>query len=76
MGGARSADGEDRRVYGVMVGKSEGKKPLWRPRRRWDDSISMELQEVGCGVMDWIVLFQDTDMWRAFVNAVTNLRVP
>ena len=52
-----------------------GQTPLGRPRRRWEDNIKMDLQEVGCGVMDWIGLAQDTDRWRAFVNAVMNLRV-
>ena len=54
----------------------EGKRSLGRPRRRWEDNIKMDLQEVGCGVMDWIELAQDTERWRALVNAVMNLRVP
>jgi len=58
------------------VGKPEGKRPLGRHRRRWDDNIKMDLQEVGCGFMDWIDLVQDRDRWRAFVTAVMNLRVP
>jgi len=58
------------------VGKTEGKRPLGRPRRRWEDNIKMDLQELGCGVMDWIELDQDRERWRAFVNAVMNLRVP
>jgi hypothetical protein len=67
--------GEIRGVYRVVVGKPEGKKPLGRPRFRWEDDIKMELQEVVCGCMDWIELSQDTDRWRALVNAVMNLRV-
>jgi hypothetical protein len=66
---ARSGEGRD--VYRVLVGKPEGKRPLGRPRCRWDDNIKMVLKEVGCGVMDWIGL-----RWRALVNAVMNLRVP
>jgi hypothetical protein len=63
-------------VYRVLVGKSDVNRPLWRPRRRWEDNIQMDLQEVGCGGMDWIELAQDRDRWRALVNAVMNLRVP
>ena len=58
------------------MGKLEGKRPLGRPRRGWEDDIKMGLQEVGCGVMDWIELAQDRYRWRALVNAVINLRVP
>jgi len=68
--------GERRGVYRVLVGKPEGKGPLERPRRRWEDNIKMDLQEVGCGDMDWIDLAQDGDGWRELVNAVMNLRVP
>jgi len=64
--------GEKRDVYRVLVGKPEGRKPLGRPRRRWEDSIKMHLQEVGCGGMDWIELPQDRYRWRAVVNAVMN----
>jgi hypothetical protein len=59
MGGACSSDGEGRDVYRVLVGKPEGKKPVGRPRLRWEDNIKMGLQEVGCGGMDWIELAQD-----------------
>ena len=68
--------GEGRGVYRILVGKPEGKRPLGRPRRRWEDNIKMDLQEVECGCMDWIELAQDRDRWRALVNRVMNLRVP
>ena len=68
--------GEERGVYRVLVGKPEGRRPLGRPRRRWVDIIRMDLQEVGCGYMDWIWLAQDRDSWRTLVSAVMNLRVP
>jgi 3-oxoacyl-ACP reductase-like protein len=72
---ACSADGEERDVCRVLVGEAEVKRPLGRPRRRWEDNIRMDLQEVGCGGVDWIVLAQDRDRWRAIVNAVMNFRV-
>jgi len=68
--------GEGRGVYRVLVGKPEGKRPLARPGRKWEDNIKMDLKEVGCGGMDWIEVAQDRDMWRALVNAEMNLRVP
>jgi hypothetical protein len=67
---------EWRGVYRVLVGKSEGKRPLGKPRRRWEDNIKMDLQEVGCGGIDWIELAEDRDRWRVLLNAVMNLRVP
>jgi len=67
--------GERRSVYKVLVGKSERKRPLGRPMRRWKDNIKMGPQKVGCGDMDWIDRAQDRDRWRALVNAVMNLRV-
>ena len=76
MGGARRAHGGEKRLYRVLVGKSEGKRPLGRPRRRWEDNIRMNLQEVECSSVDWIDLAQDRDRWRALVSAVMNLRVP
>jgi hypothetical protein len=75
MGGGCSADGDERGVYRVLVGKPEGKRPLGRPRRRWEDNIKMDLQEVECGGMDWIGLAQDRDRWRALADAVKNRRV-
>ena len=68
--------GERRGVYKALVGKPEGKRPLGRPRHRWEDNIKMDLQEVGCGGMDWIELAQDGDRWQALVNAVMNFQVP
>ena len=68
--------GEGRGVYRVLVGKPEGKRPLGRPRLRWEDSIKMDLQEVGCGVMDGIELALDRDRGRALVNAVMNHPFP
>ena len=63
-------------VYRVLVGKPEGRRPLLRPRRRLVDNIKMDVQEVGCGYMDWIGLAQDRERWRKLVSAVMNLRVP
>ena len=63
-------------MYRVLVGKPGGKRPLGRPRLRWVDNIRTDLQEVGCGYMDWIELAQVRDSWRTFVSAVMNLRVP
>ena len=68
--------GEERGVYRVLVEKPEGKRPLGRPSRRWVDNIRTDLQEVGCGYMDWIGLAQDRESWRALLSAVMNLRVP
>ena len=67
---------EERELYRVLVGKLEGRRPLERPRSRWVDNIRIDLQEVGCGYMDWIGLAQDRDRWRTLVSAVMNLRVP
>jgi len=68
--------GKGRGVHRVLVGKSEGKRPLGRPRRRWEDNIEMDLQEVGGGCGDWMELAQDWDRWRALLSTVMNLRVP
>ena len=67
---------ERRGVYRVLVGKPEGTRRLGRPSLRWEDNIKMDLQEVGCGGMDWIELAEDRDRWWTVVNAVMNLRVP
>jgi hypothetical protein len=67
--------GEERGMYRVLVWRPEGKRPLGSPRHRWEDNIRMDLQEVGCGGMDWIGLAEDRDRWRAIVNAVMNLWV-
>jgi hypothetical protein len=63
-------------VYRVLVGKPEGKRPLERPRRRWEDNIKADLQDVDSGGMDWIELAQDKDRWRALLSAAMNLRTP
>jgi hypothetical protein len=68
--------GQKRNAYRILVRKSEGKRPLGRPIRRWEDNIRMDLREIGWGGMDWIDLAQDRDQWRALVNTVMNLRVP
>ena len=68
--------GEGRGMYRVLVGKPEGKRPLGRPRHRWEDDIKMDLQEVGCGGIDWIELAQERGRWQALVNAVMKLQVP
>jgi hypothetical protein len=67
---------EKRNAYGILVGKPEGKRPLGRPRRRWEANIRIDLREIGLAGMDWIVVVQDRDQWRALVNTVINLRVP
>jgi hypothetical protein len=67
--------GEERKVYEVLVGKPEGKRPPGRPRRRWEDGIRMDLRKIGLGDVDWIRLSQDRDRWLAIVSAVMNLRV-
>jgi len=68
--------GESRGVYRVLVGKSEGKRPLGKPRHRWEDNIKMDLQEVGWGGIDWIDLFQDRERWQALERVVMNPLVP
>jgi hypothetical protein len=68
--------GEKRNAYRILFGEPEGKRPLGRPGRRWEDNIRMDLREIGLGGMDWIDLAQDRDQWRALVNTVMNLRVP
>jgi len=68
--------GERRGEYRVLVGKHEGKRPLGRPKHRWEDNSKMDLRKVGCGGMDWTELVKDRDRWRALVNAVMNIQVP
>jgi len=76
MGWACNAYGGEESFTQGFSGEPEGKRPLGRQRLRWDDNIKMGLQEVGCGVMDWIEMAQDRDRWRARVNAVMNIRLP
>jgi hypothetical protein len=68
--------GEVRGAYNILVGRSEGRRPLGRPRRRWEDNIKMGLREIGFGDVDWIDLAQDRDRWWALVNTLMNLQVP
>jgi hypothetical protein len=75
MAGFVARMGEGRGLYSVVVGKPEVKRPLKRPRRKWEDNIKMDFQEVGSEGLDWIDLAQDRDRWRAIVNAVMNLQV-
>ena len=74
MGKACSAYGERRSVYRILVGKPEGRRPLGRPRCRWEVNIKMDLQKVSCWSMGWVELAQDTDRWRTLVNAVMNFQ--
>jgi hypothetical protein len=67
---------EVRGAYNILVWRAEGRRPLGRPRRRWEDNIKMDRREIGFGDVDWIHLAQDGDRWRALVNTVMNLRVP
>jgi hypothetical protein len=75
MGGTRSRYGESRGVYRNLVAKPEGKRPLGKSRRRWENNSKMDLQEMGRGCMDWIDMAQERDRWRALVNAVINFRL-
>jgi hypothetical protein len=75
-GGACGMYGERRGAYSILVGRPEGRRQLVRPRRRWEDNIKIDLEEVGWVGMDWIDMAQDRDRWWALVNAVMNLRVP
>jgi hypothetical protein len=76
MGRACRTNWEKINAYRILEGKPEGKRPLGRPSRRWEDNIRMNLREIGWGGMDWIDLAQDRDQWRALVNTVMNLPVP
>jgi hypothetical protein len=76
LGGNVERMGEKRNSYRILMGKSDGKRQLGRPTRRWVDNIKIDLREIEWDGMDWIELAQDRDQWRAFVNTVMNLRVP
>jgi hypothetical protein len=76
MGRAHRTNGEKSNACRIFVGKPEGKRPLRRPRRRWADIIKMDLREKGWDGVDWIILAQDRDQWRALVNTIMNFRVP
>jgi hypothetical protein len=76
MGGACSTYGEGGAMYRVLVGKPVRKRPLGRPRHRWEGNIKVDLQEMGCGGMDWIELAKEREWWQALVNEIMNLRVP
>jgi hypothetical protein len=76
MGGTCRTNGGEEECIWILVGKTEGKRPLGRPRRRWVDNIKMDLGEIGRDGVDWIDMAQDRDQWRALVNTVMNLRVP
>jgi hypothetical protein len=67
--------GDERNVYKVLMGKPEGKKPLGRPRHRWEDGIIMDIREIGCGSVEWTQLAQNSDQWQALANTVMNLQI-
>jgi hypothetical protein len=76
VGGTCGTHGEGRGVYRVLIGRPEGKRPLGRPRRRWEDNIKIDLRKIGFDGANWIWLAEGRVQWRAFVNTVTNLRFP